>query len=103
MTGGSPIGDELEAYFHRHRDRFFEELFEFLRIPSISTREEHRGDIDRAAEWFAESLRGSGLTAEVHSGSGHPVASGTNSSMWIPPAMKMPSMPAARARSTKRR
>ncbi len=76
MTDRSPIADELETYYDRHRERFLEELFEFLRISSISTRDEHRGDIDRAADWFAETLRAAGLTAEVHSGWGHPVVLG---------------------------
>ncbi|MFL5734360.1 MAG: dipeptidase [Chloroflexia bacterium] len=44
-----------------NKQRYIEELTEFLRIPSVSTLSEHKGDIVRAAEWVAESLRGAGI------------------------------------------
>jgi acetylornithine deacetylase/succinyl-diaminopimelate desuccinylase-like protein len=52
--------------------RFREELFEFLRIPSISARSEHAPDCRRAAEWFADRARAAGLTTEVLETGGHP-------------------------------
>ena len=52
------------------------ELFDFLRIPSISARSEHRGDVARAAEWLATRLRTAGLTAEVFPTEGHPIVIG---------------------------
>lgn len=52
------------------------ELFEFLRIPSISARSEHRGDVARAADWLASRLRSAGLGAEVFTTAGHPVVLG---------------------------
>lgn len=51
------------------------ELFELLRIPSVSTLPEHREDCRRAAGWLLEKLRGIGMEArlvEVHA-KGHPV------------------------------
>lgn len=51
----------IDAYVERSKARFLEELTAFLRIPSISTDPEHRGDIERAAEFVAGSLREAGL------------------------------------------
>ena len=53
-----------------------EELFDFLRIPSVSARSEHRQDVRRAADWVASHLRNSGLTATVVDTPGHPVVLG---------------------------
>jgi acetylornithine deacetylase/succinyl-diaminopimelate desuccinylase-like protein len=56
-----------------HYPRFREELFEFLRIPSISARSEHNDDCRRAANWFADKARALGLAPEVVETPGHPV------------------------------
>ena len=56
-----------------HQARFLEELFEFLRIPSVSARSEHDPDTRRAAEWFADHARSAGLSADVVETGGHPV------------------------------
>jgi acetylornithine deacetylase/succinyl-diaminopimelate desuccinylase-like protein len=53
-----------------------DELFEFLRIPSVSARSEHRADVARAADWLAARLREAGLAAEVIPTAGHPVVLG---------------------------
>ena len=50
-----------------------EELFEFLEIPSISARSEHKGDVARAADWLAGQLKEAGLTAEIFPTAGHPI------------------------------
>ncbi len=52
--------------------RFRDELFEFLRIPSISARSEHNDDCRRAANWFADRARAIGLKTEVLETGGHP-------------------------------
>lgn len=52
--------DFLE-YIENHRDDNLSELKEFLRIPSVSTKTEHKGDIDRAAKWVADRLRAAGF------------------------------------------
>lgn len=44
-----------------NQSRFLEELKNLLRIPSISTLEEHRPDVRRAAEFIAAELRRIGL------------------------------------------
>jgi acetylornithine deacetylase/succinyl-diaminopimelate desuccinylase-like protein len=52
------------------------ELFEFLRIPSVSARSEHKGDVARAAGWLAGQLKAAGLSAEVLPTAGHPIVIG---------------------------
>jgi acetylornithine deacetylase/succinyl-diaminopimelate desuccinylase-like protein len=44
-----------------NQGRYLDELNEFLRIPSISTLSEHKGDIRRAAQWVADDLTRSGM------------------------------------------
>jgi acetylornithine deacetylase/succinyl-diaminopimelate desuccinylase-like protein len=48
-------------------------LNEFLAIPSISTKAEHRADVAGCAEWLAGELQRVGLTAECCATAGHPV------------------------------
>lgn len=47
---------EIHRYIEQNRERFLEELFELLRIPSISAISSHRPDMDRCAEWLKEAL-----------------------------------------------
>src|SRR5688500_3385128 len=67
---------DLDAYLTEHDGRIHTELFEFLRIPSVSARSEHNADTARAAEWVATSLRNAGLSASVHATAGHPIVLG---------------------------
>ncbi|MBX6395612.1 MAG: dipeptidase [Alicyclobacillaceae bacterium] len=53
--------ESVLAYMEREKDRFLEELKEFLRIPSISALSEHKGDMERAARWVAEALERAGV------------------------------------------
>src|ERR1041384_5275152 len=48
-------------FINVNRDRYVEELNEYLAIPSISALPQHAADVRRAAEWTAESLRGAGV------------------------------------------
>jgi acetylornithine deacetylase/succinyl-diaminopimelate desuccinylase-like protein len=66
----------LEAWFRAHGARIRDELFEFLRIPSVSTQPDRRGDVARAAEWLEQAMQRVGLSAEVHPTAGHPVVLG---------------------------
>src|SRR5690606_3990021 len=60
-------------YIEQNRERFREELFEFLRIPSVSARREHKADTRRAAEWLKGRLDELGLTTSLHETPGHPI------------------------------
>jgi len=66
--------EKVQKYIEEHRDRFIEELFEVLRIPSISAQPEHRPDMQRCAEWLAGALVEAGADrAEVMPTEGNPV------------------------------
>jgi acetylornithine deacetylase/succinyl-diaminopimelate desuccinylase-like protein len=67
----------VTEYLERNRERHLEELMEFLRIPSISAKSEHRDDMARTAAWLADRMRDAGLqTVEVLPTAGHPVVLG---------------------------
>ncbi len=51
---------KLIEYIDSRRDENLSELKEFLRIPSVSTKSEHKPDIERAARWVADKLRAAG-------------------------------------------
>src|ERR1043166_1441440 len=70
------IPPDLESFFVANDSRMRDELFGFLRIPSVSARSEHNGDTARAAEWVAANMRAAGLSATVHPTAGHPVVVG---------------------------
>src|SRR5689334_7841139 len=53
--------NEVVDYINVHRDRYVEELKQYLAIPSISALPEHAADTRRAAEWTADALRNAGL------------------------------------------
>ena len=55
-----------------------EQLFEFLRFPSISTDSCHAGDIRACAEWLVAKTQALGLSAELHETPGHPVVIAKN-------------------------
>ena len=64
-------------YAQTNAARFENELFEFLRIPSISTLPDHKSDVIRAAEFTASKLKAAGLeNVEVIETDGHPLVYG---------------------------
>jgi acetylornithine deacetylase/succinyl-diaminopimelate desuccinylase-like protein len=63
-------------YIDSNRDRFLDELFEFLRIPSISASSEHNDDTRKAAEWLMEKMKQAGLDVSMHDTAGHPIVLG---------------------------
>lgn len=52
-------------YLDANKDRYREELFELLRIPSISAQPEHGPDVRKAAEWTRDRCLAAGLSAEI--------------------------------------
>jgi len=52
------------TYFQQHQSEFLEGLKTFLRIPSISTLPENKGDVRRAAAFARDELQRAGLAAE---------------------------------------
>jgi len=67
---------DVSKYIDDGLERFERELFDFLRIPSVSARREHAGDTRQAAEWVAARLEDAGLSASVEDTPGHPVVLG---------------------------
>ena len=64
-------------YLDDHADSFIEELFEFLRIPSISSLSENAADVNRAATWVSERLKKAGIEdVRIIATEGHPVVYG---------------------------
>ena len=69
--------NEINKYVKTHEKRFLEELFELIRIPSISSLPEHKPDMYRAAEKWKEFLLAAGADkAEVMETEGNPVTYG---------------------------
>jgi acetylornithine deacetylase/succinyl-diaminopimelate desuccinylase-like protein len=64
------------TYAARESPRFRAELFDFLRIPSVSAKSEHDPDTRRAASWLAEQMRRAGLEAQILETPKHPVVLG---------------------------
>lgn len=64
----------MHDYIEKNKERFFEELFSILRIPSISAKPENKPDMLRCAERLAELLRQAGVDeAGVYPTAGNPV------------------------------
>jgi acetylornithine deacetylase/succinyl-diaminopimelate desuccinylase-like protein len=57
-------------------EAWFDELSQLLRIPSVSADSEHAGDVEAAAEWLAQFVRGAGGQAEVIRTETHPLIVG---------------------------
>ena len=60
MTINPRVAD-LSSYLQNAQPRQLEELLEFLRIPSVSTDPERRGDVRRAAEFVRVGLERAGF------------------------------------------
>ncbi len=66
--------DKTLRYIKDNGKRFTDELFELLRIPSISAQSAHKEDMVRCAEWIAISLAKAGADrADVMPTEGNPV------------------------------
>jgi acetylornithine deacetylase/succinyl-diaminopimelate desuccinylase-like protein len=62
------------SYARENQKRFLDELKDLLRIPSVSTTEEHKGDVRKAAEMVAADLKRIGFeNVEIIPTSGHPL------------------------------
>ncbi len=69
--------NEIKKYIDDNLNRFLEELFGLIRIPSISSKSEHKDDMYRAAEYIKKALLDAGLDkAEVMETDGNPVTYG---------------------------
>ncbi|GCE26134.1 hypothetical protein KDA_16180 [Dictyobacter alpinus] len=68
---------QIETYITEHQDQFLEDLKGWLRIPSISTSPEHKGDVLHAAEYAVGQLKDLGIShAGLIETQGHPLVYG---------------------------
>lgn len=67
------IDNALIAWLDANDQRLHDELFEFLRIPSISARTEHNADTRAAAAWLHARLATLGFSTETLETGGHPI------------------------------
>jgi len=66
--------EKVKKYIDDNKERFMDELFEAIRIPSISSLSDHKDDMVRMAEHYKKSLIAAGVDkAEVMSTTGNPV------------------------------
>lgn len=69
--------ENLKTYIADNQQRFLDELFELIRIPSISSETQHKPDMYKAAEqWKRILLEGGADKAEVMETQGNPVTYG---------------------------
>ncbi|MFP4047930.1 MAG: dipeptidase [Bacteroidales bacterium] len=69
--------EDIKTYIENNKQRFLDELFELIRIPSISSEKEHKEDMKKAAEELKKKIIEAGADkAEVMPSDGNPVVYG---------------------------
>jgi acetylornithine deacetylase/succinyl-diaminopimelate desuccinylase-like protein len=64
----------VREYISQNRERFLAELFEWLRIPSVSADSSLRGDVRKAAEFLKTKFAEAGVDkVELCETKGHPI------------------------------
>lgn len=64
----------IKKYISSNKDRFLTELFEWLRIPSVSADSRHKADVRKAAEFLKEKFSAAGVDkVELCETKGHPI------------------------------
>lgn len=67
----------ISAYIETHKERFLNELFELLRIPSVSADPKYNADVQKSAEAIKEKLIAAGAEkVEICKTAGHPIVYG---------------------------
>jgi len=66
-------------YLNNHKEDFLKELFDFLRIPSISSESYHDNDTKACSEWLSDHLKNIGMPrVEIFPTEGHPIVYAEN-------------------------
>ncbi|MBN1199067.1 MAG: M20/M25/M40 family metallo-hydrolase, partial [Bacteroidales bacterium] len=69
--------NDIQNYIDTNKDRFLQELFGLIRIPSISSETERKEDMLRAAEYWRKTIREAGADiTEIIPTKGNPVVYG---------------------------
>jgi len=67
----------IKEYIQSNQQRFLDELFEWLRIPSVSADSRYKGDVRKAAEFIVQKLKDAGADSlELCETKGHPIVYG---------------------------
>ncbi len=70
--------DQLNQYIEQNKQRFLDELFELIRIPSVSAKPENKSDMLKMADRLKDSLLAAGADeARIMETSGQPVVFGS--------------------------
>ena len=68
---------QVLAYLEANKERYLNELKEFLAIPSVSSQTDHANDMRRCAEWIAQELQKIAMqNIQIMDTPGHPVVFG---------------------------
>lgn len=65
--------DAINQYIEENRESFQSDLFELLRIPSVSTDSRHKNDMQTAANWVANQFQSMQFETEIVPTPGHPI------------------------------
>jgi len=69
--------EQLSNYLESNKKRQLDELFELLRIPSVSADKSYKAEVARAADWIKNDLIAVGLDkVEICDTAGHPIVYG---------------------------
>jgi acetylornithine deacetylase/succinyl-diaminopimelate desuccinylase-like protein len=69
--------DDIKQYLSKENERIHAELFDFLRIPSVSAEAKYGADVRRAADWVKGQMEQAGLEASIRETGGHPAVVGS--------------------------
>ena len=65
---------EIKSYIENNKKKFLNELFDLIRIPSISAIKEYKGSVREAAEFLKNQFKNLGLdNCEICETNGHPI------------------------------
>lgn len=61
------------SYLKQNEARFIDELYEYVRFPSVSAQPQHAPDMRRCAQWLVDHCGQIGLETQLHPTAGHPI------------------------------
>lgn len=68
---------EIDSYISKNKERFTNELLDFLRIPSVSADSNYKKDVEKAAQWVKDALLKAGADkVEIVPTKLHPIVYG---------------------------
>ncbi len=68
-----PVPGAVLSHIDGNRQKYIDELIDFLKIPSISTLPAYIGEVRKAAQWMLEQAEGLGFSGGLYETPGHPV------------------------------